>query len=415
MPTRHMRSRTVLTGMLAATALTTAGGPAQAAAPERITVPGHATLTINGRGYGHGHGMSQYGAEGAARKGLSATRIVAFYYPHTKAGRSGGSVKVLIEASIGRATTVVGRPGLRVHDFTKRTTTRIPTTGPASKATLWRMSGAAGGRTRVSYRTGSWHTWRTLAGNGEFSSARAPLTLVLPGGRITYRGTLRSMGPISRTTHRITVNKVSLEAYVKGVIPREMPPSWHPAALRAQAIAARTYAAYEVAHPSDPRYNLCDTTSCQVYGGRSGEVGSTNRAAAKTAHQVRTYHGRPAFTQFSSSNGGWLASGGQPYLRAKQDPYDGWSGNPNHSWTSQVSSRAVERAFPWLGNLTGISVDKRDGHGKWNGRVLTMTLAGSNDTRSISGDTFRSALGLRSTWIDVGVCGSCSRSMRLTR
>jgi stage II sporulation protein D len=202
-------------------------------------------------------------------------------------------------------------------------------------------------------------------------------------------------------SHRVTVNKVSLEGYVRGVIPREMPALWHQAALRAQAIAARTYAAEEASRSTNRRWNLCDTSSCQVYGGKSAEYPTTNRATAKTAGRIRTHHGEPAFTQFSSSNGGWLAAGSQPYLVAKKDPYDGWSGNPNHTWTTSVSTRAIERAFPWLGNLTGITVTDRDGNGRWNGRVLAMRLRGSHDTRSISGDTFRAALALRSSWVRI--------------
>jgi SpoIID/LytB domain protein len=243
--------------------------------------------------------------------------------------------------------------------------------------------------------------WTKLSGDGEFRAAQ-PITLVLGSGRVTYRGSLQSRTPAGGG-HRVTVNKVSLEGYVQGVIPREMPALWHQAALRAQAIAARTYAAEEASRSANRRWNLCDTSSCQVYGGKSAEYRTTNKATAKTAGRIRTRHRKPAFTQFSSSNGGWLAAGGKPYLVAKPDPYDGWSGNPNHTWTTSVSARAIENAFPWLGNLTGITVDDRDGNGKWNGRVLAMTLHGSKHTGAISGDTFRAALALRSTWVRITV------------
>ena len=64
-----------------------------------------------------------------------------------------------------------------------------------------------------------------------------------------------------------------------------------------------------------------------------------------------------------------------------------------------MGSAAIEKAWPALGNLTGITVNQRDGNGQWNGRVLTMTLHGSDDPDlSITGDEFRSRLGLRSTW-----------------
>ena len=390
-----------LAGLLVLSVAGIGQGAAAATTTSGLQVPDNAVITIDGRGFGHGHGLSQYGAEGAARRGLSARQILHFYYPGTRTGRHAGRVNVLITAGIGKPTTVVARPGLKVHDLMKGTTTPVPVRGPASKATRWRMAGNGAGGTAVSYRTGGWHVWRNLPGNGEFRSSGASLTLVVGGSRTTYRGTLRSLAPVSRATHRITVNRVSLEGYVRGVVPREMPASWHQAALQAQAVAARTYAAFESGDPYDTRFNLCDTSSCQVYGGRSAEVSRTNKAVAKTSGQVRLHHGEPAFTQFSASNGGWVADGGQPYLVAEKDPYDGWSGNLVHTWSTAVTSKAIEKAYPAVGNLQSISVTQRDGNGQWNGRALTMKLTGSRGTVTPTGDEFRGALGLRSTWFDL--------------
>jgi stage II sporulation protein D len=396
--------RAAATAVLTAALLTLAGG-APATATAGLVVPKGATVVISGRGFGHGHGMSQYGAQGAAKQGLSTRQILDFYYPRTDAGHVGGRVRVLLGASIGQATTVVARPGLQVRDLAQRTTLSLPTSGKAADATRWQMSGDGAGGTQVSYLTGAWHVWRTLKGNGEFRSTRRPLTLVLGGTRTTYRGTLRSMAAISRTTHRITVNKVSLEGYVQGVVPREMPSSWRPAALRAQAVAARTYAAYEVGHSSDPRFNLCDSTSCQVYGGRSAEVASTNQATVATAGQVRTYQGEPAFTQFSASNGGWLAAANQPYLVAKRDPYDTGAVDPYTAWRVRVTALTIQHTWPALGRLRSIEVTSRDGNGRWGGRIAKLILHGTNTDKHLSGEDFRGGLGLRSTWLDFAIGG----------
>ena len=384
-------------------ALLTLDGGVPATATPGLVVPKGATVVIHGRGFGHGHGMSQYGAQGAAKQGRSTRQILGFYYPKTDTGHAGGKVRVLLTASIGQATTVVARPGLRVRDLAQGTTTAVPTGGKAANATRWRMAGDGSGGTQVSYLTGAWHVWRTLKGNGEFRSTKSALTLVLGGTHTTYRGTLRSMGAISRTTHRITVNKVSLEGYVQGVVPREMPSSWRPAALRAQAVAARTYAAYEAGHPYDPRFSLCDSTSCQVYGGLTAEVASTNQATAATAGQIRTYQGSPAFTQFSASNGGWLAAGSQPYLVAKRDPYDTGAVDPYASWKVRVTARRIQQTWPALGRLTSIEVTSRDGNGEWGGRIQTLTLHGSQADKHLSGDDFRGGLGLRSTWLGFAI------------
>jgi stage II sporulation protein D len=401
--TRLSRAGLSVTGMLAATALVLAGAPSGAAA---IQIPDHATLKITGHGFGHGHGLSQYGAQGAAKKGLTGQQIVHFYYPHTKSGHVGGSVKVLITADTDSRTTVVNRTGLAVHDLGRGgKTTLLPAKGVAGRATQWRLSPGRNGATQVAYRNAGWHTWRTLAGDGEFRSAK-PITLVVGSARVTYRGSLQSRTPPPQTStlRRVTVNKVPLDAYVQGVVPREMPALWEQAALRAQAVAARTYAAFEAGSSTNPRWNLCDTSQCQVYGGESAEFPTSNEAVAKTKGQVRMFHRKPAFTQFSSSNGGWESAGGKPYLPAQKDPYEKLSGNPNHTWTAKVSARTIEKAWPQLGNLQSITIDRRDGHGQWGGRVLVISLHGSQgDVQQVSGDTFRSALGLRSTWFTIGV------------
>jgi SpoIID/LytB domain protein len=402
MHSRHVRTIGGLTAVLVPSALVLAGPSVQAAA---LHVPNHATLNVSGRGFGHGHGMSQYGAQGAARSGHTTQQIVAFYYPHTQAGQAGGKVKVLISADTDDNTTVLASSGLAVHDLGDGSTTHVPTTGPKAKATRWRLSSGAGGRTKVSFLTDTWHVWRTLTGDGEFRAPK-PLRLVVGSTNITYRGDLQSRTPAQGpATHRVTVNRVSLEAYVQGVVPREMPALWMPAALRAQAIAARSYAAEQASEPTVDPWNLCDDSHCQVYGGKSAEFSTTNAATAKTRGQVRTFHGAPAFTQFSASNGGWMSDGGKPYLVAKKDPFDRWAGNPYRSWTTQVTSAAIEKAYPSIGNLTAIGATKRDGNGVWGGRVVTMKLVGSSGTVTPSGDDFRSRLGLRSTWFTLSLAG----------
>ena len=398
-----VRTRAALSGVLVATACVLVGPPA--VADVGLTVPRGGTVVIHGRGFGHGHGMSQYGAQGAAEQGLSTRQILAFYYPHTRTGHVGGSVKVVITENIGDPTVVVSRPGLQVRDLATGRTVKVPTAGSAAKATRWRMSGAAHGGTKVSYRTDRWHLWRTLKGNGEFRSSKAHLTLVLGHHRVTYAGTLRAMAKVSRTTHRITVNRVPMEQYLRGVVPREMPASWRPAALRAQAVAARGFAAFEVRSATDPRFNLYDDTSSQVYGGLSSAVASTDKAISATAGQVRTYQGLPAFTQFSASNGGELAPSDHPYLVGKRDPYDTKAIDPYTSWSVNVTATKIDHTWPALGRVTSIEVTSRDGKGRWGGRVLALTLHGTKADIDLTGEKFRSGLGLRSTWIDLSIAG----------
>ena len=202
---------------------------------------------------------------------------------------------------------------------------------------------------------------------------------------------------------RVTVNDLTLESYLKGVVPLEIPASWSVEAVRAQAVAARTYAAFERRHPKTSAYQICDTGSCQVYGGYDAEHPASNAAVDATRRQVLLSGGKPAFTQFGSSSGGWTSAGSMPYLPAQRDPYDGWSGNPMHAWRTTLADETIERAWPGVGDLRRIVVNRRDGNGTWGGRIVTITLRGSGGRVQVSGDTFRSVLGLRSTLLSFSV------------
>ena len=392
-----------------AVALTTALPAVGSRRAEIFPVAGPSTITISGHGYGHGHGMSQYGAEGAARAGVAWQQIIEFYYPGTSWGEHRGALEVWITGDTTDDLVVVARPGIRVTRLEPRKTWSVPTNG----ARQWRMNGLAGGRTQVQFRrTGGWRTWRTFAGDGQFSSPEGRLTLVKPSGPATYRGRLRSASVRPGQPARDTVNVVGMEAYLRGVVPLEIPALWSPDAVRAQAVAARTYAAAERSHPNASHYQICDTTQCQVYGGYDVEHDAATRAIIDTAGQGLVHEGRPAFTQFSSSNGGFMSAGSTSYLVAQQDPYDGWAGNPHHSWSVVVGDAALERRYPAIGDLTAIEVAERDGNGEWGGRVQEMSLVGSAGRVDITGDTLRSVLGLRSSWFTFTVNAAAPRSKR---
>jgi SpoIID/LytB domain protein len=386
--------RTFLGTLAGAVVLSVLAAPAQAA--DTWEVPGKAWITIKGHGYGHGHGMSQYGAEGAAREGLAFREIAEFYYPGTTWGRARGKMRVQISADTSDDLVVRPRSGLTLRDAGTRKNTLLPDNG----ATRWRIALNKKGQDTVAFYTSRWRRYRVLEGEGAFDAAGSPVTLVTPSGDRPYRGRLWSSAPSDGSRARDTINVLTLEAYLKGVVPLEMPASWSPAALQAQAVAARTYAAYERAHRSGP---MCDTTSCQVYGGYAAEATASNRAVDATRRQALLSAGEPAFTQFASSSGGWTSAGSVPYLAAKEDPYDGWSGNPVHAWSLRVQDGDLERAFPSVGNLERVVVLDRDGNGQWGGRVSSIRIVGSAGRVTVSGDTLRSALGLRSTWVNFKV------------
>ncbi|MBC7595292.1 MAG: SpoIID/LytB domain-containing protein, partial [Kineosporiaceae bacterium] len=220
---------------------------------------------------------------------------------------------------------------------------------------------------------------------------------VMPDGSSTRsRNIVRSSVPAKGSSDRATVNIVNLEHYVRGVISAEMPSSWKPEALKAQAVAARTYGVRGLT-PSR-YYDLCDTTSCQVYKGVSAETVATDAAVNATNGKIVTYQSKPAFTQFSSSSGGRTAAGSQPYLTDAPDSYDDFAANPVHNWTISIAASTVEKKWPTIGILKTIKVTKRTGHGDFGGRVVSATLTGSKGSKTVTGNDLRFGLGLRSNW-----------------
>ena len=364
---------------------------------ETWATPGSTAITVTGHGYGHGHGLSQYGALGAAQQGLTWQQIDEFYYPGTTWGAISGKLRVLITADTGRDVQVVAERGLKVTSLARNRSWRLPQVA----AKKWRLT-AKGDDTLVQHTQGGrWKTWKRVPGEAELSAPDRRLTLVLPGDRRDYRGTLQSVAP--RQGKRQTVNKVSMEAYLRGVVPQEVPALWAPAAVSAQSVAARTYAAFERSHPSAAHYDLCDTSQCQVYGGAEAEHPAATAAIQATARQGLFYEGRPAFTQFSASNGGFSSAGSMPYLVAQADPYDGVA-NPKYStWTTTVDDTQVEKHWPAIGDLLSIEVTSRDGNGDWGGRVTDMAFIGTTGTARVDGDTVRSSFGLNSDWFTFSV------------
>jgi stage II sporulation protein D len=383
----------VVVGLAGPSAVTTLAQPAP-------TAPAPDWLSLRGHGFGHGHGLSQHGAQGGALRGRTYREILAHYYPGTEMDRVHGRIRVLITADTTSDVKVSPARGLTLRDRADGHTWLLP---DGERIDRWRI--LRDGRVQAR-RPAGWSTWdipgrSTLRGEGELFAA-GPLTLWVPTAygpeAVRYRGVLRAAQPEPGSPARDTVNVLRMDAYLRGVVASEMPAYWEQAALRSQAVAARTYAAYLRAQYRDRYYHTCDTTSCQVYGGVDDEQPTTDAAVRATSRQILRYAGAPAFTQFSASSGGYTASGGRPYLPARPDPWDDWPGNTVHDWTETVNTARLEQRYPRLGQLLGVQVTRRDGNGEWNGRVLRMRLDGSRDDVAISGDEFRAVYGLRSTW-----------------
>ena len=368
---------------------------------DSLTIPSSRTFTLKGHGYGHGIGMSQYGARGAAIKGKPYSYILAYYYKGTKLGNKTGNIRVLLSKDTTPDVIVKARPSLRFRNVKTNKITVLPAKVGSATVTHWRITPvvAAPTTSTLQYKTTGWKSYNAIrwTGDAQFEAIGTRMSVVMPDGSSSfYRNIVRSALPKAGSTDRNTVNVVSLEHYVRGVISAEMPSSWPAEALKAQAVAARTYGVFGL-RPSRS-YDMCDTTACQVYRGVSAERATTNAAAKATSGKIVTYQSKPAFTQFSSSSGGRTAKGSRPYLKDALDWYDQFAGNPHRSWSVSVSAAKLEKAFPTIGTLRTIKVTKRTGYGDWKGRVVYATLTGSKGSKTVTGNDLRFKLGLRSNW-----------------
>ncbi len=407
------RASTVVTAAATtAAAVVTGVATAPGARAETVTVPTSSATVVTGHGYGHGHGMSQWGAYGAAKKGLTWSRIVHFYYPGTTVGSYGNPIlRIRLSGLPSSGVTVKMATGLKLQTSSGYTNLGSKAGGKAIDG--WRIVRDGPGQSLQYHAGGRWSTnasYRRTTRNLGFAHVGGAVRVQLSsGGYRDYPDRVRS---IVTSGGLMPLNVTRLDSYLRGVVPNEMPSSWPTQALRSQAVVARTYAA-NGRHSGS--YDLCDSTACQVYKGladytssgtlvRSNTAASTDAAVSATSGKVVDYHGSPAFTQFSASNGGWVVAGNQPYLVAKADPYDGvptdsWS---PHAWTLSGGAlrSSLQRAYSSVGTVKSLSLT-RDGHGDWGGRVERATVIGSSGRVTVTGDQLRWAIGLRSTWFTV--------------
>ncbi len=215
-------------------------------------------------------------------------------------------IRVGVLPSVERVSIAAG-PGLVVHGRPPGETALVIRSLPAATFTP-----AAGGRVKLA-ETGDELEVATV-------SPTAPADL-LQANDTRYRGILE-IRPAEEG--RLTVvNVVNLEDYLRGVVPNELSPEAFPKveALKAQAVAARTYALAHLGDYSSKGFDVCATAACQVYRGQSSEHPLTDRAVGETRGVVATWHGRPIRAYYTSTCGGHTEEGSEifdddaPYLR----------------------------------------------------------------------------------------------------
>jgi len=379
-------------------------GPGQALALRQSYV-------FDGSGWGHGVGMCQYGARGMAAAGHNYQNILTYYYRGTQV--SGWSCPPTIRVGLleGMASVQLAAES---GSFVLYTSDGDIPGGVVTPGGTWTVKPSSSGGFWI-YRPDG-----TLLNGASYGSASKPLyargsaddnVLRLPqngnrGVRHLTGGTPLELNAYGSPLSLRAILVSGFETYLKGL--DEVPGSWPGEAVKAQAVAARSYAVRAMGKHASSNFDICDEVHCQYYRGYDKEKDSGwVQAVDATSRQVLAYGGQVAQCFYSSSCGGHTDNnedvwGGTPvpYLRGVPDPYCVDSANPHARWTVTLSREDIEsrlNASPgtYIGTLYSIDLSDRTP----SGRVRRATFNGSAARVTISGEQLRGLLGLRSAMV----------------
>ncbi|MFV0441615.1 MAG: SpoIID/LytB domain-containing protein [Lachnospirales bacterium] len=230
--------------------------------------------------------------------------------------------------------------------------------------------------------------------NSDFS----PITISVnytntSGNNSSAQGIYRGIVELARNANGslMAINLVKFEEYLYGVVPAEMPSSWHEEALKAQAVAVRNYAYTSETH-TGVGYDICDTTHCQVYGGHSSENSRVTSAINDTAGKMAYYNGNLIRTFFYSSSGGSTANSEDvwsevlPYARAVDDTYETEGKVWSRTYTRDNLTEAANTYGQNIGEVLTVEITKSDSFG----RAIDLTFTGTKGSFVVSKDRIRS-------------------------
>ena len=403
-----------------------------------ISAPGATAgggFSFYGSGDGHGIGMSQWGAYGLAQMGWSHAQILKHFYRGTAIGVSStvpGSIRVGLTSgrSIVHLKAQVGPVRLWQGSTDGALVGKIPageTWTVVAKQKAWAVRSVDG------HLVGS-HLWGGSSTNLIVTYADTGSRVFIPEadaiwyqgfsyGRGTIEMNLSSCGDADGCVERL-IARVRFEDYLRGL--GEVPASWPMEAMRAQAVAARTYAAYDVRHYGRRAECNCDITDGagdQTYIGWNREGGTDGdrwvKAVTSTAGEVVTYKGALIQAFYAASDGGHSENvedvwhGGNdayaiPWLTGVCDPGESNSANPWTDWTKTYTAGDVtSRLAPYTGSIGTIrrfdKIVRGDG-----GRIMSAVAVGKTGSATVTGTEMKSALG----WYDERVWINSDRTIR---
>lgn len=305
------------------------------------------------------------------------------------------------------------RVGLAVNQFSSQLQSagKIKVIDGSGKTTV-----LAPGKHFVSVKQGSLYAdQKKLSGSTVSLVAGDAKNPVLINGK-KYRGAL-TVKLNSGKKNLTVVNVLPLEQYLYGVVAKEVMPLWPGEAIKAQAVAARSFALYHLENPDSPEFDLKANEMGQVYGGAAAEHANTSKLVDATSGVAALYDGHPIQAFFHSSGGGYTEAASAvwgkdvPYLQAVKDLDQD---SPRYAWTKEFTKVQLERLLSQngynLGSLKGIRLSARAvAPMRWtpdrgvSGRVKRLTFIGSKGSVTLDGSKVRSLLGLDSTLFEIAI------------
>ena len=223
------------------------------------------------------------------------------------------------------------------------------------------------------------------------------------------------VGILSKDSKKVEIKTIKIEEYLRGVLSKEMSPSFHDEALKAQAVAARTFALRNRKRHKDNGYDLCNTNHCQLYGGLNDAHERTDWAIDETFGEVLVFNDKLIEASFHTDSGGMTENAVDvwgtdfPYLRAATEVKKN-----TMPWTVKISLKEFSKKLAdnkknvgdvKFVKITNLEIGKITDDRSSSGRVKELTVIGSAAQIKLTGNDMRYILALKSTMFDVAVSG----------
>jgi len=240
------------------------------------------------------------------------------------------------------------------------------------------------------------------------------IIIVFNGQKYHYRGNIEI--DFDKEHKKLNViNIIGIEEYLYGVLKKEISPRWPAEALKTQAIAARTFAIFNMNKYIDEGYNICASTNSQAYGGVNHEDPLTNKAVDETRGVIMTYKGKPINAVYHSDSGGYTEDSENvwgsflPYLRSVKSKFEEKVFPPYHTWTCSIDEKDLTKKLQKQGYTINSVVSIEPVNKSETGRISELAfITNNNEVINMKANNFRSLIGvdlIRSTLFSIKVIG----------